>query len=174
MPKGLRKVEICAESGELATNRCFETVDGKQVRTTFSTYATPGEMPTQYCQVHSGGRSAAAAMAASRAAAELEAAQSGGSAPWPKAVAAVNLQAVPRVQVKSPSVLIAAGGKDPYGAVEPVIASDAEGNPADKPADAEKPDAGKEVRKALPVTATEQDISVPPVKIDPPDALEFN
>jgi penicillin-binding protein 1A len=173
MPKGLRKVEICSESGQLATNRCFETVDGKQVRTTLFTYATPGQVPTQYCQVHSGGRSAAASMAASRAAADLEAAQSG-AAPWPKAVAAVNLQAVPRVQVKSPAVLVAAGAKDPYGAVEPSVPSDAEGNTTDQPAAGDKPDAGKEVRKALPVTATEQDIAVPPVKIDPPDALEFN
>ncbi len=76
--------------------------------------------------------------------------------------------------MKSPSVLIAAGGKDPYGTVEPAVASDAEGNATDQPSGEEKPDSGKEVRKALPVTATEQDIAVPPVKIDPPDALEFN
>ena len=52
----LKKVEICTRSGDLATDKCFETIDGERRRTTFTTYATAAEMPTQSCPVHGGGR----------------------------------------------------------------------------------------------------------------------
>ncbi len=66
VPRGLKKVDVCAESGELATNRCFETINGEQRRTVFTTYATPAQMPQIPCPVHGGGRSSAALAATAR------------------------------------------------------------------------------------------------------------
>ena len=66
VPGSLKKVEICTESGDLATDRCYETVDGERHRTTFWTYATKEEMPRRYCPVHGGGRSTIGEFAATR------------------------------------------------------------------------------------------------------------
>jgi membrane peptidoglycan carboxypeptidase len=177
VPRQLKKVEICERSGDLATDRCFDLIDGKRVRTTFFTYGTAAEIPTQTCPVHGGGRSAAAALASARLLQPAIQPVAGGP---PRAIAVVNTDAVTPVVIKSPTVLITSG-KDPYGALTPV-SGPAEGAPG-KPAEGQAPDAGaaaassaKEVRRALPVTAAEPDTTepAPAVKVDPPDTLQFN
>ncbi|HEV2095788.1 MAG TPA: transglycosylase domain-containing protein [Chthoniobacterales bacterium] len=57
VPSGLKTVEICAKSGLLATDKCFETVktaggESKQVSTTYKELATTAQMPTDPCNVH--------------------------------------------------------------------------------------------------------------------------
>jgi membrane peptidoglycan carboxypeptidase len=178
VPRMLKKVEICDRSGDLATDRCFEVVDGKHVPTTFVTYATTAEMPRLACPVHGGGRSSAAALASARA---LESAIQPVAGGPPRAIAVVDTGVVVPVAIKSPTVLLASG-KDPYGALTPVIGAAAEPAPG-APRDAQGPDAAaaataasstKEVRRALPVTAAEPDTTTPAVKVDPPDTLQFN
>ena len=194
MPRTLSKVEVCEKSGELATDRCFESVAGEKHRTTFTTYATAAEKPTQYCQVHSGGRSAIGTLALTRlgqantsntgkAAAD---ATSGGKT-VAKAVGVVDLSAVKAVPVKSQTVVEEAG-KDPYDLVQPNVALSADGSllasggTADQgnkaPEDgSSKPGTAPEktVKRALPVTAAEtQDAPAIPVKVDPPAPLDFN
>jgi membrane peptidoglycan carboxypeptidase len=170
MPKTLKKVEICDRSGDLATDRCFEIVDGKHVRTTFLTYGTAGEIPTRPCPVHGGGRSSAAALASVRLLEQTIQPVAGGP---PRAIPVVNTDAVTPVSVKTPTVLLG-GGKDPYDALAPVHAApgDASGKTpaAQNAASAEV----KEVRRALPVQAAEPDTAAPAVKVDPPDPLQFD
>nr|MBA2585572.1 hypothetical protein [Chthoniobacterales bacterium] len=57
VPSGVKTVEICAKSGLLATDKCFETVktaggESKQVSTTYKELATTAQMPTDPCSVH--------------------------------------------------------------------------------------------------------------------------
>ena len=193
MPRTLTKVDICEKSGELATDRCFETVAGEKHRTTFTTYATAAEKPTQYCQVHSGGRSSLGALAVMRmgqpgpaSAAKPADATMGGKA-VAKAVAVVDLSAVKPVPVKSQTV-VEEGGKDPYDLLQPAVATSATGEllasdgtttqPSKAPEDGSSKPAGtgeKEVRRAVPVAPAEtQDAPAIPVKVDPPAPLDFN
>jgi penicillin-binding protein 1A len=174
VPRMLKKVEICERSGDLATDRCFDVVDGKHVRTTFFTYGTAAEIPRQTCPVHGGGRSAAAALASARSL-EPAARPAAAGAP-PKAIPVVDTAGVTPVTIKNPTVVLA-GGKDPYDALTPVIASAAEtgtGKPTDGAASDAAASSNKEVRRALPVTAAEPDTTVPAVKVDPPEQLQFN
>ena len=192
VPSGLRKVEICTESGDLATDRCYETIDGERHRTTFTTYATKEEMPTRYCPVHGGGRSSIGEFAASRNGAPNPVPASK-PATDPKAPMVAKAQAVADfggikpVQIKAPTVL-EAGEHDPYDAVRPVQgASDHQQPTADgdtalnkspevgtvAPATPTEPE--KKVLRATAVNPNEQDTAaLPPVKIDPPQSLEFN
>ncbi len=190
VPSGLRKVEICTESGELATDRCYETIDGERHRTTFTTYATREEMPTRPCPVHGGGRSSIGEYAALRqgAANAVPVARPATDPNAPKVVraqAAANVDVLRPVQIKAPTVL-GTEDHDPYDAVRPVLenpdhpAATANGNPtlnkspevANAPAG---PEPEKKVMRATAVNPDEQQTaSLPPVKIDPPESLEFN
>ena len=65
-PRSLKKVEICTRSGDLATDRCFEMIDGERRRTTFTTYATAGRdadpiLPGPRWRPHPGGHRGGAA-----------------------------------------------------------------------------------------------------------------
>lgn len=198
VPRALKKVEICAESGDLATSRCFETIDGERKRTTFSTYATAAQMPQQSCPVHGGGRSSIAALAASARLAQIQQQQvlqtssatpTGAKVP-PKAVAVGTNDTAKLVTIKSPTVL-GVGEKDPYGTIQPIVdpgtdllESKGGDNPlppagkvpeaAANPLAAATPAPEKEVRRALPVVPAEQENNAVPVKIDPPDPIQFN
>ena len=191
MPRSLTKVEICEKSGELATDRCFEMVAGEKHRTTFTTYATAAEKPTQYCQVHGGGRSSLGALAVMRlgqpgptSAGKAADATMGGKA-VAKAVAAVDTSAVKPVVVRSQTVVEEAG-KDPYDLLQPSVATSATGEllagtveqQKKAPEDGSSKPAGgteKEVRRAVPVSPAEtQDGPAIPVKVDPPAPLDFN
>ena len=131
MPRTLTKVDICEKSGELATDRCFETVAGEKHRTTFTTYATAAEKPTQYCQVHGGGRSSIGALVVMRLGQSASSAAAAKPAdvmlgkPVMKPVAAVDLSAVKPVPVKSQTVV--EEGKDPYDLLQPAVATSATG-----------------------------------------------
>jgi membrane carboxypeptidase/penicillin-binding protein len=190
MPRGLRKVEICTKSGDLATERCYETVEGERRRTTFSTYVTAAEAPQQPCAVHGGGRSLATlALATKLASGSQQVLQQNGQ-PVPKAVAVVNTVPVKPVLIKTPSVIGA--DKDPYGAVMPATATTVGSNP---PTGGGEADQGvnkspetvsqsgnasaqpleREVRRATAVAPVVQEEAPPvSVKVDPPEALEFN
>ncbi len=56
-PPGVKEVEICAKSGLLATDKCFESItsaggETKQVSTSYKELATTEQMPTEPCNVH--------------------------------------------------------------------------------------------------------------------------
>ncbi len=192
MPRSLVKVEICEKSGELATERCFETVAGEKHKTSFTTYATAAQKPTQYCQVHTAGRSAIGALVAARLGAKDAGINKGPDTVDGKtvarAVAATDTGAVKPVQIKSQTV-VEANGHDPYDLIQPAVAASstgellANGGPGD--AQNQAPENGnnrpgvpvdKPVRPALPVAPAEQQDSAlpPPAKVEPPDPLDFN
>ena len=125
VPNNLKKVEICTASGDLATDRCYDVVDGERRRTTFMTFATKEEVPTKFCPVHGGGRSSIGEYTTSRGgssnggAPNRTSADANAKAP-PRAVPVANLDNVKPVQIKAPTVLDA-GDHDPYDAVRPVV-----------------------------------------------------
>ncbi len=181
-PSNLKKIEICERSGDLATDQCYETIDGERHRTTFTTYLTTAEIPKISCPVHTGaGRNPAAMMMITRMAARMEVPPTDSKAP-PKADKVVNLANIKSVPVRAPTVVDSAAERDPYDAVQPVIAPGgdlavkgigpdvaAAGQPVSTPT----PE--KEVRGAQHVQAAEQEITnLLPVKVDPPDTLQFN
>ena len=98
-------------------------IDGERRRTTFTTYATAAEMPTQYCPVHGGGRTPAAIAAVLRNSAPVAPISGANGATVARAVSAVNLDAIRPVMIQSPTVIGADADKDPYGAVQPVTGS---------------------------------------------------
>ena len=182
MPPGLRKVEICKVSGQLATDKCYETIDGEKRRTTFITYATKAEMPRELCPVHLGGRTPEGQLAAyNREATLLEAPTTSNGAKV--ATSVIDLKTIPPVIVKAPTIVDDSPTTDPYDTVQPVITPNG-GQPiantvdtgyglAAKPAPAATPE--REVRVAQPVQPIQQNVANPvPIKIDPPDALQFN
>ena len=182
MPPGLRKVEICKVSGQLATDKCYETVDGEKRRTTFITYATKAEMPHELCPVHNGTRTPEGILAASRLimASEAPVASSNGAKP---ATSVIDLKTIPPIIVKAPTIVDDSPSTDPYDTLQPVVAPNG-GQPIAgsvdtgygrdaKPAAAATPE--REVRLAQPVQPVQQNVNNSvPIKIDPPDALQFN
>jgi penicillin-binding protein 1A len=108
-PKGLIKVELCSLSGQLATDKCVETVENKdtgekvQRRTTFFEMATEEQAPKVACEVHNGGvnRSLVKVLP---------------NGEWPRAALAVDVSAVQTVEMKAPTVL----GLDPYNSIQSV------------------------------------------------------
>ncbi len=121
-PATVQKVEICSKSGLLATDKCFEIVNGEQRRTTYQELATKEQMPTEPCDVHGDARA--------RVARDLP--DSG----VPRATLAVSTAQVKPVAVKGATLL---ADKDPYNAVKSTVKPP-------KPADA----ADNEI-KAVPV-----------------------
>lgn len=189
MPPNLKKVEVCRSSGELATDKCYENVDGERKRTTFVTYATLPEMPKRSCAVHNGGRTALGVIAFNRTQVPPEVASGiPGATPGPKrAVAAVDLTNVKPVGIKAPTVVADASEKDPYETVQPVISPDAAADlaaaangganpagPGNRPVGTPAPE--REVRAAQPVQAAApaEMTNAMPVRIDPPETLQFN
>lgn len=173
MPRTLKKVEVCAKSGDLVTDRCFEPVNGERRSTKFTAYVTPAEAPREYCAVHGGGRSLASLALVShvRNAPQPELDAKGQAVP--KALPVGNTETAKPIVINTPSLLGAQ--LDPYGAVQPVVADAGGGKPAD-PQASPAPDAPpeKEVRRALPVTNLGEQEAPVPVKIDPPEELQFN
>ncbi len=108
-PKGIIKVELCSVSGQLATDKCFETVENKdtgdkvQRRTTFFEIATEEQAPKVGCEVHNGGvnRSFVKQITGEE---------------WPRAALAVDVSAMQAVAIKAPTVL----GFDPYNSIQSV------------------------------------------------------
>ena len=135
-PKGLIKLELCASSGLLATDKCFETTENKETgekvqhRTTYVEIATDAQAPKDACDVHGDvPRSYVKAEPATRS-------------QWPRAGAVPT--AIPEnmtpVVIKSLTVL----GNDPYNSVQSVSDVAARGALAGKtaPLDNTLPPAG--------------------------------
>lgn len=108
-PKGIIKVELCSISGQLATDKCFETVENKETgekvqrRTTFFEIATEEQAPKVGCEVHNGG--------ANRSFVKVIPGEE-----WPRAALAVDVSAVQVVALKAPTVI----GFDPYNSIQSV------------------------------------------------------
>jgi len=108
-PKGIIKVELCSASGQLATDKCFETVENKETgekvqrSTTFFEIATEEQAPKSGCEVHNGG--------ANRSFVKVIPGEE-----WPRAALAVDVSAVQAVVMKAPTVL----GFDPYNSAQSV------------------------------------------------------
>jgi penicillin-binding protein 1A len=108
-PKGIIKVELCSVSGQLATDKCVETVENKdtgekvQRRTTFFEMATEEQAPKVACEVHNGGVNRSLVKVVP-------------NGEWPRAALAVDVSAVQSVELKAPTVL----GLDPYDSIQSV------------------------------------------------------
>ncbi len=151
-PATLKQVEICSRSGLLATDKCYDTArgpDGKSIqhRTTYVEIGTTAQLPTDACNVHGDARGRFV-----KETAEGE---------FPRAAAAVDLNEVQAVIVKSPALL---ADKDPYNSARAVIK--ATPPPAPEPANpataSEKqeekptPETGAPIMKAIPVHPEEE------------------
>ena len=174
-PKGIINCELCTASGQLATDRCVETIDNKdtgekvQRRTTYFEICTEEQAPKVGCAVHTGGGAGTFVKAVTPG--EI-----------PRATLAVDVSAVQTVAMKAPTVL----GNDPYNSMQSIknaIAMKALGGqvaPMDStavvPAAApQTPEAQVEVRRAEPVRAMQQQATVidSTIKLDPPPPLDF-
>lgn len=175
-PKGIIKCEICRASGQLATEKCVESIDNKDTgetvkrRTTYLEICTDEQAPREGCSVHGGGGLIARE-------------PKPGEAPRPAlAVDVTKFQPVP---MKAPTVL----GNDPYHSSQSikdkVAMSKLQGHTA--PVDSSTtipvvPDAAPEaapaepeVRVAEPVRPLQQQTAVidKTIKLDPPPPIEF-
>ncbi len=173
-PKGIINCEICTASGQLATDKCTETVENKdtgekvQRRTTYLEIMSEEQAPKIGCSVHSGGGSGTFVKAVP--AGEI-----------PRATLAVDVSTLQTVAMKAPTVL----GNDPYnsiqsiknaiamkllaGGVAPVDSS------VNVPAAQAQPEAEPEIRRAEAVRPMQQQATVidSAIKLDPPPPLEF-
>ena len=162
-PPGVQTVEICARSGLLATDKCYDTVKNDagetvQRRTTYRELATKAQMPTEPCDVHGD--------ASGRIVRDLPQAE------WPRAALAVDTAQLSPIIAKGPTLV---ADDDPYNAVrstakpkievpatenpEPVAPEQSTGTAAENGL----PDPTKPVLKAQPVTPADK----PPVEQTP-------
>jgi penicillin-binding protein 1A len=143
-PPGLQTVEICARSGLLATDKCYDTVKNEagepvQKRTTYRELATAAQVPIDPCDVHGDARG--------RIVRDLP------DAEWPRAALAVDTAQVQPVIAKAAALIADA---DPYNAVRSTSKPKTETAASEKPetaaAENDLPDPTKPVLKAQPVT----------------------
>jgi len=171
-PRGLIKCEICASSGKLATDKCFETVENletkekAQRRTTYFEIATEAQAPKDGCDVHG--------------AATRNLVKEVTSGEFPRAVLAVDVRNVQAVAMKEATVV----GEDPYNSIQAtnnMIAMKAlHGNtaPVDSASTVPSPTASTEpvieVRRAEPVRPMEQQTVVDStIKLERPAPVDF-
>ena len=148
VPPGLHKVEICAKSGLLATDKCYDNIrsaGGEVVRrrTSYHELATNEQMPTEPCDIHGDA-------VRTRLVNQFEESQ------WPRAALAVDTKEIAPVIMKGPTLL---ADDDPYNAVGSTF------KPKTVAKEEEKPDTGldldKPVKRAIPVTpAPDQAVEV--------------
>lgn len=163
-PRGLKRVEICSLSGELATNKCVESFVNKETgetverSTTYFEIATNEQTPKYPCSVHTNSVHGFA-----------------GNTPegqWPKARPAVDLAALQPVPMQAPTVI---GPEDPYNSVSTVISAEASANPfgnGEAPAEEAKEEQ-KEVRRAQPIRTLDRPQESPLIELPPPPPLKF-
>jgi penicillin-binding protein 1A len=148
-PPGLQTVDICARSGLLATDKCYDTIKNEagepvQKRTTYRELATSAQIPTEPCNVHGDARG--------RIVRDLPEGE------WPRAALAVDTAQVTPVIVKEPTLIADA---DPYNAVRSTAKPKVE-TPAPEKLETTSatenglPDPTKPVLKAQPVTAADR------------------
>ena len=106
IPPNLHKVEICATSGLLATDKCYENVksaSGNVVRrrTSYVEFATSAQMPTDACDVHGD-------TVRTQLVKQFDESQ------WPRAALAVNTKEVAPVEMKAATLV---AHDDPYHAI---------------------------------------------------------
>jgi membrane peptidoglycan carboxypeptidase len=167
-PPGLRRIEICYLSGQLASDRCSVISDtsagSPRRRTTYFEYATPSEIPKQTCLFHTGGVRPLA-QRGSRDAKE------DGSV---RAVRAVDLETIPVVTVVAPAVV---NTDDPFKSIRPPLDPDL---PAGAVASTGEPNVRRaipvatEIRRAKAAGPLDADTGMPDVKIEPPASIDFN
>ena len=173
-PKGIIKVEFCTASGQLATDKCVESIEDRETgektqrRTTYLEICTEDQAPKLGCSVHSG--AAAGSFVKAIVPGEI-----------PRATLAVNVSAVQAVAMKAPTVL----GNDPYNSMQSIqnaIAMKALGGgvaPVDSsvkvPVAVAPAEAEPEVRRAVPVQriAPQETLIDSSIKLDPPPPIEF-
>jgi penicillin-binding protein 1A len=114
-PAGLQKYEICTDSGQLATDQCYDTVTDKVTgavtrrRTTYYELATAGQVPTVKCTVHTG---VAASLPAGQSPLDTPATPS----QYPRATLAMDLSKVSPIPMLGPTVI---GTDDPFQSEKP-------------------------------------------------------
>ena len=155
-PPGLQTVEVCARSGLLATDKCYDTVKNDagetvQRRTTYHELATKDQMPTEPCDVHGD--------ASGRIVRDLPQAE------WPRAALAVDTAQLSPIIAKGPTLV---ADDDPYNALRstakpkaevPVTENSEAAASGPSPGTAVEnglPDPTKPVLKAQPVTAADR------------------
>ena len=172
MPGDLHKVEICATSGLLATDKCYENVksaSGNIVRrrTSYVELATNEQMPTDPCDVHGD-------KVRTQLVKQFDESQ------WPRAALAVNTKQVAPVEMKAPTLV---AHNDPYNAIgstfRPKNTAPENGFDPDKPikrAIAVTPaaDAPVEVRRAEPVRPMDEANGEPLLQSEPPPSMDFS
>ncbi|MDB6154283.1 MAG: glycosyl transferase family 51 [Chthoniobacteraceae bacterium] len=175
-PKGIIKCEICASSGLLATDKCYDVVDNKETgekirrRTTFFEIATDEQAPKEPCDVHSGTPRSI-----------VKAAPSSSGEQAPRAIPVANVAVHRIVPMKSSTVI---GEADPYNSVQSVNnlinAQKLNGQvaPMDSSRNVPAPDLNApkapEVRRPEPVRPSDQIVvKESPIKVDPPEPITF-
>lgn len=175
-PKGIIKCEICRASGQLATEKCVDSVENKDTgetvrqRTTYLEICTEEQAPREGCTVHSGGGNFVKEVKP-------------GETPRPEL--AFDVSKVHRVLMKAPTVL----GNDPYNSSQSIKNAVAMGllnghfAPVDSsvtipvvaPAPADAAPAEPEVRRAEPVRPLQQQAAVidTTIKLEPPPPIDF-
>ncbi|MBA3650966.1 MAG: hypothetical protein H0W66_05680, partial [Chthoniobacterales bacterium] len=175
VPAGVHKVEICSESGLLATDKCYEDVqsasgDMVKRRTSYFEFATDEQMPADGCDVH--GDSV-----------RTQLVKKFGESQWPRAALAVDTKEVAPVTMQGPTLL---AENDPYDAIgstfkpKTVAAAGGHNEPGldpDKPVKraipvTPEPDNTIEVRRAQPVRPID-DSAEPLIQNEPPAPLDF-
>src|SRR5437868_11398083 len=153
-PKGVRRVEICSKSGQLATDKCVEKVktsNGEtEEKTTYMELATSAQKPTEPCSVHGETRNPLVHDLA--------------PSEFPRAALAVDTTAVAAVVPRSPVLL---AERDPYNSMRSTVVAKPSPTPipspavtteeVEKTASEEMPDPTKPVLKAQPVRPDEME-----------------
>ncbi len=173
IPADLHKVEICATSGLLATDKCYENVksaSGNVVRrrTSYVELATSEQMPTDGCDVHGD-------TVRTQLVKQFDESQ------WPRAALAVNTKEVAPVEMKAPTLV---AHDDPYNAIgstfQPKSASTDSAFDPDKPVkravpvNAEPAASPVEVRRAEPVRPMDEAVGEPLLQAEPPPSMDFS
>ncbi|MCS7008623.1 MAG: hypothetical protein NZL93_01640, partial [Chthoniobacterales bacterium] len=169
-PLDLEPVEICAESGLLATPKCFrKNPNGFSTSTTYIEYLTPSQKPKSICDVHAGGIRTYA--------------KTYEESDWPRAAPAIDLSRIRPIAIQDPTIV---GFNDIYQAVQPGFSKkDISDIPVAKAipvefADGSKADAhsigqtseGRSVATAIPVRKPENTEIRRPETIPTPSTIE--
>ena len=149
-PRGLQRVNICARSGQLATDKCFEkikTTNGEiEEKTTYAELATAAQKPTEPCSLHGETSNVLA--------------QDLPPSEFPRAALAVDTTAVTPVSPQGPVLL---ADRDPYNSLRstvqpkpiatptPTSANTSTATVATQGPSEEMPDPTKPVMRAQPV-----------------------
>jgi penicillin-binding protein 1A len=167
-PPDSEQVEICLQSGELASNDCYEMIEkgdgiSSQVRCTYNEYLRPGTNLETICHIHGkGGRRITD-----------NPRRSNGGVIVPRFVVEQNAEPVFPV---APTIV---GTGDPYNSVAPVLRARVAmvvEEPAEEGEEDSEPVDGNGIPVARPVLTDteEEDLPAQRVRLPPPRAIEFD